>query len=539
MVRQPAALPYAMAAVPVLLLSLALYVPTLLPDVGTWDTAEFQAIGPVLGIAHPTGYPTYTLLAWLASVVLQPVGNEAYRADLLSALLMAATAALGAVACLQLTGRWALGLVAGTAFAVAPIAWRVATRADAHALHVAFAGLLLVLLIEWRRRERPARHEQDERRARAGRWLLVAAVIYGLSLGNHALTLLLAPGIGLYVLLVRPGILWRRRRLVLGCLAVLVLTAAVVYAYLPIRSSMDPPLDYASPRTPEAFWYVVLGEQFQGSFGPLPAPDVLISGIWDVLVANLGILVVLVPAGALLGATRHGREIVLTGAWFVATWLFAIGYPNASIERYYLVPLLVACVWIALAADVAWDALRALVWPPARPAEPSRAPSPHQAPSPAVLRSPAAATLLGTLLVAGLVVLAVAPVPGRYDRADASDETFGRDWLEAALDALAPRAAVVSWWSYSTPLWYGRWVEGRREDIVIIDDRDVIDDGFGSAENAIDHHLGERPVYVIRLERDLPALARRYVLQLVPEVPSPGELYRVVARRPDPSPEAA
>ena len=43
-------------------------------------SAEFQAIGPVLGIAHPTGYPAYTLLAWLASVVLQPFGNEALRA---------------------------------------------------------------------------------------------------------------------------------------------------------------------------------------------------------------------------------------------------------------------------------------------------------------------------------------------------------------------------------------------------------------------------------------------------------------------------
>jgi hypothetical protein len=40
--------------------------------VGTWDTAEFQAIGPVLGIAHPTGYHTNTQLAWAASVVLQP-----------------------------------------------------------------------------------------------------------------------------------------------------------------------------------------------------------------------------------------------------------------------------------------------------------------------------------------------------------------------------------------------------------------------------------------------------------------------------------
>ena len=47
----------------------------LLPGVGFWDTAEFQAVGPLLGTAHPTGFPTYVLLGWLASVVLQPLGE--------------------------------------------------------------------------------------------------------------------------------------------------------------------------------------------------------------------------------------------------------------------------------------------------------------------------------------------------------------------------------------------------------------------------------------------------------------------------------
>src|SRR5688572_33408328 len=68
------------AAVVVALVALALYWRTLMPDVGFWDTAEFQAIGPVLGIAHPTGYPAYTMLAWIASILFQPFGNEALRA---------------------------------------------------------------------------------------------------------------------------------------------------------------------------------------------------------------------------------------------------------------------------------------------------------------------------------------------------------------------------------------------------------------------------------------------------------------------------
>jgi hypothetical protein len=44
----------------------ALGVWRLMPGVGFWDTAEFQTVPPILGTAHPTGYPTYVLLGWVA-----------------------------------------------------------------------------------------------------------------------------------------------------------------------------------------------------------------------------------------------------------------------------------------------------------------------------------------------------------------------------------------------------------------------------------------------------------------------------------------
>ena len=510
-------------------IALVLYLPTLMPDVGTWDTAEFQAIGPVLGIAHPTGYPTYTLLAWLASVVLQPFGNEAFRANLLSAFLMAGAAALLSVRVVQATRRWPLGVLAGVVFAVTPIAWRLSTRADAHALHALLAALILVLLACWQQRQ-----QRDDQRA--GWWLVAAALVYGLALGNHALTLLLAPGIAAFVLLVAPRILWRQWRLLLACLAVLALTTAAVYAYLPLRSAMDPPLDYADAETWRGFWYLVLGQQFQGSVGGLPPLADIVASAWDMVVRNLGVLAVLVPAGAILGAWRHPRLVVLTGLWFICTWFFAIGYPNAAIERYHLVPLLAAATWVALAADVAWDALQALLTTTRTVTEPTGVAS---GPADAVAGPPTgrpagrAARIVPLALVAALLLVSLAALPGRRAEADASDETFGRDWLEATLAALPPGATVVSWWSYSTPLWYARWVEGRRPDVVIVDDHDVREAGFGTAEGAIDHFLGRGPVYVIRLERDLPALAERYELERVAGVPSPGDLYRVVGRHPE------
>jgi hypothetical protein len=494
-----------LAAVVTFAVALVLFVPTLMPDVGIWDTAEFQAIGPVLGIAHPTGYPTYTLLAWLASVLLQPFGDEAHRADLLSTLLMAGAASLLAVCAVQVTRRWTLGVLAGLAFAVTPVAWRVSTRADAHALHVFFAALLLVILVAWAAREE--RHDSV-----AWRWLLAAAVVYGLSLGNHALTILLAPGIAVYVLMVSPRILWLRPRVVLGCIGAMLLTAALVYLYLPLRSAMDPPLDYANPETWESFWYVVSGEQFRGSFGALPPFVDIVAGAWDELVLGYGVLAILALAGVLLGLMRHPRLTMLTLLWFVFSWIFALGYTNTSIERYYLVPLLAAALWVALAADAAWDTLRDLLRPGRE-------------------RGYVAGV---AALLAILLVVTIAPIPDRHDEADASDETFGRVWLEETFAALEPNAAVVSWWSWSTPMWYGRWVEGRRDDILIVDDRDRIDDGYGSVTDTIDGFLDQRPTYVVRQDRHLPALFERYQMERVESVPSPGDLYRVLGlREPD------
>ena len=41
----------------------------LMPGLGYWDTGEYQAVGPLLGTAHPTGFPTWVILAWISSIV--------------------------------------------------------------------------------------------------------------------------------------------------------------------------------------------------------------------------------------------------------------------------------------------------------------------------------------------------------------------------------------------------------------------------------------------------------------------------------------
>jgi hypothetical protein len=530
--RAARVLPWAVPALLVFAASLALDARTLMPGLGFWDTAEFQTIGPTLGIAHPTGYPSYTLLLWLASVVLGPFGDPAFRANLLSALLVSGAAALAAIAIVQLTRRSVLAVVGGIAFAIAPIAWRNAVRADPHAFQVFLVALLLVLLIAWSERERAGS-------ARAGRWLIGACVAFALAVTNHGLTVALAPGVAVYVLLVAPRILWQRWRLVLACAITLAVLIVAIYAYLPIRSSMDPPLDYAHPadwvrtnaagRVTGGFRYLVLGEQFGGKLEvpplaqwPAVLPGRLADGARVVVTTlrdELGILMPLALLGIPLGLWRRPREVVMTGLWFVLTFTVALGYPNADITRYYLAPLLVACVWAALALDGMWAGLRSW-WSAAG------GPAPDVPLADRFGRAPVA-VVTGALAVA-LLVPVVLPVPERFDKLDASHDTVARRWLDETLAAIEPNAVVVSWWSYSTPLWYGRYVEGRRPDLLIVDDRTIVDGDLGGVPAVVERYLGKRPVYVIRLDRDLGEIERRWRIEPVPGISSGGSVYRVI-----------
>ena len=122
------------------------------------------------------------------------------------------------------------------------------------------------------------------------------------------------------------------------------------------------------------------------------------------------------------------------------------------------------------------------------------------------------------------------PVPARLPQQDRSDDTGARAWMDATLASLAPDAVIVSWWNYSTPLWYGQFVEGKRPDVKIIDDRNVLDEGYGTAQNAIDAFLGKRPVYLVRVDYDLPAYRARYNLEPVAGIPAQpsGTVYRVM-----------
>ena len=103
--------------VPILAGGIALiaYVRTMLPGLAFGDWGEMQTVPHVLGVAHPTGYPTYVLLAWAAQLV--PLGTVAARENLLSAVIVAGSVAVASLILVRLGVRPGLAVIGSVAIA--------------------------------------------------------------------------------------------------------------------------------------------------------------------------------------------------------------------------------------------------------------------------------------------------------------------------------------------------------------------------------------------------------------------------------------
>ncbi len=502
----------------------SLAIRTILPGLYLWDTGELQTVGPVLGTGHPNGFPAWVLLGWFASVVLQPFGDPAFRMNLLSAILGGVAAGATVLLVTRLTGRRWVGLAAGLTLASTPIAWQIASRADVHALHLALVAILLGLLVDWeRRRSASSRDGLDHR---ADRSLLAAAVVFGVALANHTLSLLLAPGIGLFVLAVEPGIV-HRRRFFLGCVGAALATTALLYLELPLRAGLfRAPLVYGHPETLGGFLYVALGAQFAGSVNGLLAD--LGGKLADLVAlagAQFGVLAWFIPIALVVTVIRRPHYALLTVPGLLLTCWFAESYRNAEIWRYQLGPALIAITWLAVLAAEVVNLIEELA---------DRAPEGSllwslSAPVVDGIRG-RASVILEICLVAVLLVPSALAIPGRALDVDRSGDTVATHWLAGVLPKLDPHGVVVSWWSYSTPLWYAQDIEGKIPGVWIVDDRTRLDEGLGSVSDVINSNLGQRPVYLVRLPEDLVALQASYTMTLIDTTEPNQPVYLVTGR---------
>jgi hypothetical protein len=212
-------------------IAFAAYLFTLSPTIAFGDSGELITAAYTLGIPHPPGYPLWVILAKLFSFL--PIGNAAYRLNLMSALLDSAAVGILTIVisrtlpkvCARIIPREAFespvaGMITGSASATAalmlafsPSFWHQSVVAEVYALNNLLVCLILLILVLWA--ENPQKNAL----------LFAAAFLFGVGQANHQTLLLMGPAIGAYVLLVRPRAPLSPR-LVLGCAALFFLAPA-------------------------------------------------------------------------------------------------------------------------------------------------------------------------------------------------------------------------------------------------------------------------------------------------------------------------
>ncbi|NLS77023.1 MAG: DUF2723 domain-containing protein [Chloroflexi bacterium] len=450
--------------------SLTVYVYTLAPGLLPADSGEFQLVARLLGIAHPPGYPLYTMLGKLFTLL--PLGDAAYRVNLLSAVAMALTLALLCRLVRRLTGSAWIGLGVALALGASPTIWAQATTANIRSLTALFTVAQMYYL-----------HEYGSTKSR--RDLVRFALAFGLGVGHHGSLGLLALPYGVYLLAIDRKLLyrWRHWAASLGAFAL----SLLALLYLPIRSLMGAPFDAAPIRSVQGFLDHVLARGFGGDMFAFARPDLLadrLPVLGNILVWQLGYPLLLVAlAGFIAMLARQPKRFLLFGGVFLVNAFVAITY-RAPQTVEYLIP-----AYLGLAALLGWGA-HALghAWP-------RRAPIIH-------------AVVAALLLWLGLARL-TASAPSYIEL---SRDTSTRDQAEALLREAPPNAMVLANWHQVTPLWYLQLVEGIRPDVQV---------DYVYPEGATPNHqvwarriaegLAQRPVLVTNYEQAFADLPYRFV----------------------------
>lgn len=414
-------------------LSLA-YATTLAPSI-TWandgaDSGDLVTAAAVGGVAHPTGYPTFLLLARAFQLI--PAGDPALRTNLLALVAALAAAAITGRAAAELSraaGACAHigGALAALAIGLAPIFWSQAVIAEVHSLNALFAACLALFAV----------HETEPQATRGPRAL--RGVVAGLALGNHVtIGLLVAAWLATVAVGAPAG---RRLRSVAARLP-WVGAGLMVYLYLPLRAAAQPPVNWGGPDTLAGLWWTVSGAPYHGLAFGLTADEAPRRALaWAaLLLAQFG------PAGVALGfgGLLYGggaRRWLLYGSAAIAAYysLFALGYAADASYAYLLPAYVLFAIWMGCGCA---ELLAAL----------------------ARSRLPA----LGPLATVGIAALLLARAPATAARVDARHDDRALAFAQAALAAAPAGAIIVTAEDRdSFSLWYAHYALGRRPDLAV------------------------------------------------------------------------
>ncbi len=333
-----------------LVINLIIYLSTLAPAVGFIDSGELAAVCQTLGIAHPTGYPLYTVLGRL--FCLLPLGDAFFRVGFMSLVFTC----LGNVVLFFILLTISTGpsqrkhkaanlkiwsaFVASLTFSFTPTLWSQAASNEVYSLNVLLFAVIILLVTVWQRGKVGFKTE---------RMLYLLSFVYALSFGNHMSAVLLLPAALFILIATYRGAIFRPKRL--SFVVAFFLLGLSIYIFLPIRSAQNPILDWGNPETWSNFVRHVSGWQYRVWMFAESAGE-LVKNLRNFVSLFFGQFPLYLLPLSLLGIWRlfvqNRKMLIFLALLFLANVIYGVNYGIPDIDPYFLGSFLANAIFLGM-----------------------------------------------------------------------------------------------------------------------------------------------------------------------------------------------
>ena len=336
------------------------YLFTLAPSVIQIDSGELAAVQAIPGIAHPTGYPLFTMLGYLFSLIPSPF-SKIYHLNLLAALYSAAAAGIFTFTSkfildnlnsfktvkLQKTRKKTkvkpevefielnenqkiiFSVIAGLTLAFSKTFWFQSTSVEVYSLHLLLISLIILFLLK------AFVHNSTDNLSLRNPWIVFAL---GLALGfsNHMTTLLILPGTAYLYFNKERFSSQSFRKLILMIFSFLILLV-VIYSYLPIRASQNPQLNWGNPVDPERILRHISGFQYQvWLFSSTEAAKKQLEYFITNLPSEYFLTLLIAAIGLIISFIKAKKFFIFNLITFITAVVYSINYDISDIDSYFL-----------------------------------------------------------------------------------------------------------------------------------------------------------------------------------------------------------
>ena len=452
-------------------ISFVFYLLTIAPSVIQIDTGELAAVQCTLGIAHPTGYPLFTILGYVFSLIPLPV-TKIFQMNLLAALYCSAAVSVFTFTAKIVLDNWnsfqfikhskeknkrkkkesgkivqpviassvelsepfkiISAIFGGLFLALSKTFWFQSTSVEVYSLHLLLITLIILALIK--------AFLLSDKESSISKYWIIFAITLALGFTNHMTTLLIIPGVA-YLYFTKNGFSTKSIKQIIFMLLIFFPILILFYSYLPIRASQSPLVNWGNPIEWERIIRHISGQQYQvWLFSSTEAAAKQFNYFVKNLPIEFSFSLLFALAGLVVSFIYARKFFIFNIIVFLSTVLYSINYDINDIDSYFLL------AYISLAFFGVFGIVQLILF--------------------------ATKKKMQLIIPVSLLVLFVGlQFYSNYDEVNQRGNFIYEDYTKSILNTVPNNSIIFSYqWDYFiSASYYFQLVEDFRKDVVVID----------------------------------------------------------------------